>query len=140
MSTSVKRIYDRVLISEAINTLIRKDREVDVDEWVANPDNIVLQNSQGDLALFEKGIRDIYSGHYFFKCRGRGALTSAKEFLDEIFNSCYNIDILMGLVPLGNLGARWLTRQVGFKSQGPLSFDGRHYEMFVITKKEFNNE
>lgn len=134
----VGRTYDASLVAPAILEFLKTEDLVDPIEWISNPDNIVLQNDSGDLALFEKGIKDIYSGHYFFKSRGRQAIEAGHEFLDNVFNTCYNIPILMGLIPLTHLGARWLTKRLGFTSYGIIRSSVRPYEMFIITKKEFN--
>jgi hypothetical protein len=129
--------WDIEKVAEAIK-LIRDDIPVDAGEWLANPTNIALVNDRGDVALFEIGLKNIYSGHYAFKSRGKQAIEAAREFLDEIFNTCYNIDVIMGLTPITNLPARWLTRRVGFKSYGVVEGPKRHYEMFIMTKREFN--
>ena len=135
----INRIYNAEKIDEAIGSLLDNDTNVTAEEWLSDPANIALENDRGDIALFEIGLKNIYSGHYYFKSRGRGAINAAKEFLDCIFNTCYNIDILIGLTPITNLPARWLSRQVGFKSQGLVQGPKRHYEMFIMTKREFNN-
>lgn len=133
------RTYDAKLITEAIGFFLKDDHfKVDTEEWLSNSDNIALTNDRGDLALFEKGIKHVYAGHYYFKSRGKSALIAAREFLDEIFNTCYNIPILIGLTPLAYLGARWLSRQVGFTSHGVIDFNNKHYELFILTKQEFN--
>lgn len=134
------RTWDAVKISQAIKHFLKTEEKVDVIEWLSNPDNIVLENDRGDLAVFEYGFptRKIYSGHYFFKSRGRQALVAAREFLDEIFNSCYNINVMIGMVPTEHLGARWLTRQVGFTSHGYENVHDKEYELFILTKEEFN--
>lgn len=134
----IERSYDALKVAIAIKDFLKSEDKVDPIEWLANQDNIVLVNGRGDVALFEKGIKNIYSGHYRFESRGRSALVSGKEFLDNLFNSCYNIEVLMGLTPLTHLGARWLSRQLGFKSQGVINHYDKHYEMFILTKKEFN--
>lgn len=136
------RIYDAVKISKAIKHFMGTEEKVDVVQWLSDPANIVLENSQGDLAIFEYGLptRRVYSGHYFFESRGRKAIEAAKGFLDELFNSCYNISILMGMVPIERREVKWLTRQLGFKSYGQEEAYGKHYELFILTKKEFNNE
>jgi hypothetical protein len=136
----ITRSYDPDLIAPAIEFFLKSTTKVDPKEWIKNPDNIVLVNDSGDLALFEKGIRDIYSGHYYFQSRGRKAIDSGKAFLDELFNTCYNIDILMGLTPLHNLPARWMSRRLGFASQGAITLNDKHYEMFILSKKEFNSK
>lgn len=136
------RTWDAIKIGAAITHLMKTDNQVDPIEWLANPANIVLENEYGDLALFEYGFptKKIYSGHYFFKSRGRRAITSARGFIDELFNSCYNISVLMGMTPLERKDARWLTRQVGFTPHGVEEIGGKEYELFILTKKEFNNE
>jgi hypothetical protein len=133
----ISRTYDVNLVTEAV-TFLLKHNEVDVEAWLSNPDNIALVNDDGDMALFERGVKHIYTGHYYFKSRGRKAITVGKDFLDNLFNTCYNISILTGLVPLTHLSARWMTRQLGFTSHGVIHIDNKHYEMFIITKKEFN--
>ena len=85
------------------------------------------------------GVKHIYSGHYYFKSRGRQAITAGKGFLDELFNTCYNIDVVMGMVPIGHKAARWMSRQLGFTSHGVEELRDKHYELFILTKKEFNN-
>lgn len=131
------RTYDATLVAPAIKHFLRSEEKVDTIEWLSNPDNIVLVNDVGDMALFEKGIKHVYSGHYYFKSRGRKAISSGLELLDELLNSCYNINVLTGLVPLEHLGARWITRKLGFTSHGVVHLNDKHYELFILTKKEF---
>lgn len=137
----IQRIYDAVKINEAIKFFLGTEEKVDPIEWLSDPVNIVFENEVGDLALFEYGFptKKVYSGHYFFQSRGRQAVKAAKDFLDELFKPCYNIHILMGLVPADNLAAKWMTRRVGFKDYGPEEIDGKQYELFIITKKEFEH-
>ncbi len=136
------RTWDAVKIAAAIKHFLKTEDQVDPIEWLSDPSNIVLENDSGDLALFEYGIpaKRVYSGHYYFKSRGKNAIKSATEFLDELFNSCYNISILMGMVPLERADVKWMTRRLGFKSYGLEEARGKQYELFILTKKEFNNE
>lgn len=135
----ITRIYNTKLIGETIHTLLGHD-DVDYEEWVSDPQNIALINDQGDISIFEIGVKGIYSGHYCFKSKGREAIKSARGFLDTLFNTCYNIDVLMGLTPVDNRPARWISRQIGFKSMGIVEGpEDKSYEMFVLTKREFNN-
>lgn len=136
------RTWDAIKIGAAIKHFLETDETVDPIEWLANPVNIALENDSGDLALFEYGFptKKVYAGHYYFKSRGRQAIDAAKGFLDELFNSCYNIHIVMGLVPTVHLAAKWLTRRVGFKFYDIEEIDGKQYDLFILTKKEFNNE
>lgn len=135
------QIWDATKITEAISFLSKNTNTVDPVEWLANPTNIALENSHGDIALFEYGLpqKKIYSGHYFFKSRGKQAIQVAREFLDEIFNSCYNIHVVIGLVPIERKAARWITRRLGFTSYGIEEIRGKEYELFILTQKEFNH-
>lgn len=139
-SNHVNRTWDPVKVGEAINYLLATGEHVDPTNWLANQDNIALENEHGDLALFEFAFagKKVYSGHYYFKSRGRKAIEASKAFLDELFNSCYNINVVLGLIPLENKAARWLTRRVGFTASGFEEIHGNEYELFILTKKEFN--
>lgn len=134
------RIWNAIKIGSAIETLLADGEVVDPIEWLADQTHIVLENEHGDLALFEYALvnKKIYSGHYFFKSRGKHAIEAAKGFLDELFNTCYNIHVVMGLVPKDNKAARWISRRLGFTSYGFDEIHGTEYELFILTKKEFN--
>jgi len=119
-----------------VESFLGPNHDINVQEWVDQPTNIVLVNDCGDLALFEK--RGTWQGHYFFKSRGRLAITAGLNFLDEIFNPCYNISVLTGLTPLTNLKARWLSRKLGFQSQGVITIDDQPFELFMMTNKDIN--
>lgn len=136
------RTWDVMKIEPAIIEFLGPYNTVDPIDWVSQSENIVLENEGGDLALFEYSfpIRKVYSGHYYFKSRGRAALTAARGFLDELFNTCYNIHVLMGFVPNDRKAAQWMTRQLGFTSYGVEEIHDKQYELFIITKKEFNCE
>jgi hypothetical protein len=136
------RIWDATKIAAAIKHFLKTEEQVDVIEWLSDPSNIVLENGFGDLAVFEYGVqaKKVYSGHYFFKSRGKAAIKAGKFFLDELFNSCYNVSILIGMVPIERKDVKWMTRQLGFTSYGIETARGNQYELFIITKKEFNNE
>lgn len=132
------RTYDVQLVEPALRHM---GLTADFVDWLANPANIALVNDQGDIALFEYGLPNhkVYSGHYYFKSRGRLAIQAAKSFIDELFNSCYNIDVVLGLAPIHHKAARWLSRQVGFKSYGFDELNGKEYEIFILTKRDFRN-
>jgi hypothetical protein len=137
----VTRIYDAALIAPAIELFLGSNAyQVDPVEWISDPEHIVLMNDKGDMALFEPGIRKYYSGHYFFKSRGREALESAREFLDTIFSPCYNIPVMMGLVPDERRDVKLITRRLGFKSYGLTYSQGKAFEIFILSREEFQNE
>lgn len=136
------RTWDSLKVAKAIKFFLKSEDLVDPIEWISNPKNIVLENEQGDLALFEYDIPipKNYSGHYYFKSRGKQAIQSAIDFLDELFNTCYNIHVVIGLVPADNKAAKWMSRRVGFTHHGPERIGEKDYELFILTKKEFNHE
>lgn len=130
------RTYDLELVEPAVKSFLGENHKVDVQDWLAKQSNIVLVNEDGDLALFEK--QGTWQGHYFFKSRGRKAITAGKKFLDEIFDPCYNISVLTGLTPLTNLGARWLSRKIGFQSQGVITINNQSFELFMLINKDIS--
>lgn len=132
------RTYDASLIAPAIELFLGTNNNVDPIEWLADPEHIALVNDKNDLALFEPGIKHVYSGHYYFQSRGRGAIDSGTKFLDELFNSCYNISILTGFVPINYLAAKWLSRRLGFTAYDIVDINDQQYQLFILTKEEFN--
>ena len=70
-------------IEPAIVEFLGPDNYVDPIEWVSQPENIVLENENGDpkrsLSTVSP-IRKVYSGHYYFKSRGRGAYQRSPWF------------------------------------------------------------
>lgn len=126
------RTYDVELIKPAVKHFLGDDNKIDVKHWISQPNNIALVNELGDLALFEK--RGTWQCHIYFKSRGRQAINAGLKLLDEILNSCYNITVLTGLTPINNLGARWLSKKLGFKSQGILRIDNEPFEFFMLIK------
>jgi len=124
------RTYNCELIEPAVKLFLGDNHLIDLNNWINQPTNIVLVNENGDLALFEK--QGTWQGHYYFKSRGKKAIEAGKNFLDEIFNLCYDIKILTGLTPLTNLKARWFNRQIGLKSQGVIIINKEPFELFTI--------
>lgn len=131
------RTYDTKLLADAVEDLIHGQLYFDVVEWVSSPKNIAVVNSIGDMAIFEHSGNGLVNAHYYFKSRGRQAIQVARNFLNEIFNDPYEVQVVRGFTPLTNLGARWVSRQIGCTSHGVLEIDHKFYELFIITKKEF---
>ena len=80
------------------------------EDWLADHKNIALEIS-GDFALFEYVNKGVYTGHYFFKSRGKRAVERGRDLLHEAFMGGHGIKAIRGLSPLEKLGARWLNRQ-----------------------------
>lgn len=105
--------------------------------WLANPLNICLTNGEGDFSLFERELPHVVTGHYFFKSRGRQAVRIAREMLAEAFLGAYEIELIRGLTPLQKLGARWMNKQLGFKSYGVVQTLVGPCELVMLTKQEW---
>jgi hypothetical protein len=105
-------------------------------EWVLNKSNIALINDKDDIGLLEFLRPGVFYGHYFFWSRGREAVTAGKEFLREAFTE-YDVKAIQGLTPLTNLGARWMNKQLGFKSQGVTPTIADTCEIVIMTKQDW---
>lgn len=108
-------------------------------EWLNDDSNVCLVNDKDDLALFEQESDSLYVGHYFFKSRGKDAVTHAQQFLN-FFVETYQPKVIKGLTPLENLGARWLSRKLGFKGYGVVQTPVGPCELFILTKKDWENK
>lgn len=131
------RIYDAHLIAQAVEFFRKTEEDFDPVLWISDHQNVALQNDMGDMSLFERELPGVVTGHYYFKSRGKEAIKVSRAFLDEIFNPCYNVEVIRGLVPLTHLGARWMSRQIGFKSHGVVKISDKPFELFILSKKEY---
>jgi hypothetical protein len=107
------------------------------EQWLSNHQSIAYER-EGSVALFTFEYPGVYSGHWFFKVRGRDALNLAREFLKKLFTET-DAKAIRGLTPIKKPAARWAARQVGFTSYGNLTINNEEYELFCMTKKEFEN-
>lgn len=105
-------------------------------EWLLDNDNLAFSNEFGDVALFEKMYPGVYTGHYFFLCRGKKALKTARETLDLVFKE-FPVKVIRGITPSEHLGARWMSRQLGFKSHGFVETIKGVEEVFILTKEDW---
>ena len=108
----------------------------DPDTWLEYEKNIALIDENDNLSLFEYNLPGVYTGHWFYKARGKEAIRVANEMLGEIFSDKYDVKIIRGLTPLQNLGARWLAKRVGFKPSGVTHTKAGPCELFILNKNE----
>jgi hypothetical protein len=110
--------------------------ETDIQTWLDTPGNFYLR--EGDnLALFAYQYDGLYIGHYFFVARGKEARDLGKRFIKKAFER-EDVKVIEGLTPLTNLGARWMSRQLGFKSHGVVETRRGFCELFLLTKEQHN--
>lgn len=129
----ISRTYDAEIVQKA---LLRYEDNFDIraDIWLLHDGNIALQSGE-DIALFEDTAPGIYTGHYFFKSRGKDAYEVSVRMLDYMFKN--HAEAIRGLTPVTHKGALYLTRRLGFKDYGEVSIDGNNYVIFVMTKSEY---
>ncbi len=136
------RTYSIDKVKKATSQYAEEIVGLDVVEWLSNPYNVALTNSNDDVAMFERvhaSPSTVY-GHYFFWSRGKEARDAAKQFLKEIFTGNYNVQVILGLTPLEHKGALWLNRQLGFKEIGQTDSVVGELRMVMLTKKEWEQQ
>jgi len=108
-------------------------------EWLEDRRNIML--TEGDnVGLATHEYPGVYTVHWFFTTRGRGAINLARDMLNEVFKNT-DAKTIRGLTPVNLKAARWLAKQVGLTSHGVMQFaDGKECEVMFITKEEFYSE
>jgi hypothetical protein len=121
-------------VVEAVSPYLKDFGGFEPVSWLENHDNVALTDEKGNVSLFEKGSDGVYTGHYFFVVRGKAALVLAREMLDVFFEES-GAKAIRGLTPLTNLGARWMSRQLGFKGYGVVHTLTGPCELFILTKE-----
>lgn len=134
MSRKVCRSFNADRLADAVEPFLPLEG-FHPAEWLERKENIALTDGEGSYALFEFVKPGIYYGHYFFHKKGKEAARLSEEFLSEIFQTA---KIVVGLTPVEKKAARWMSRHIGFKSQGIVDTDMGPHEMFMMTKEEFN--
>jgi hypothetical protein len=133
----ISRTYDSDIVLAATDQYKEHLTHVDFREWLDDHDNLALTNEDGDVTLFTRDTDTLVCGHLFFHCRGRRALDTAAEMLSEAFTGPYNIKAIRALIPLQNLGARWVTKRLGFRSFGAHQSIAGPTELMILTKAEW---
>lgn len=129
------RTFNAKLVAEAVAFFLKEEREdFDAIEWVSNHANIALSKG-GDLAVFEHETPGVVTGHYYFVSRGRSAINVGRDFLGEVFDE--GVQVIRGLTPLTNLGARWMSRHLGFTSHGIVMVLNDPHELFIMHRTEY---
>ena len=132
----ITRTRSQKLVSAATAQYADEIDGFDPEEWLASDDNVALANGN-NVALFEREMPGVVTGHYFFFCRGREAIELSKQMLNEIFTGPYNVQVIRGLTPLDNKGALWISRKLGFKPYGDIKTHVGLCRLFILTKQEW---
>lgn len=132
------RSFNAKHVAEAVAFFLSGERDdFDAIEWISNHENIALVNDNNDMAVFEHETPKVVTGHYYFRSRGRQAVNAGKEFLNELF-VVSDTQLIRGLSPLTNLGARWMNRQLGFTSHGVVHTTTGPHELVMLHRKDHN--
>lgn len=132
------RTYDPDLVSKAVSLYAKEIEGFDPQEWLKDEKNIALTDMFGNVSLFEWFSPGVYTGHYFFEDRGKKAVEIAKAMLSRVM-MFEDVKVIRGLTPLTQLGARWLSKHIGFKSYGATDTYIGPCEVFILTKEEYLN-
>lgn len=130
------RSFDPVVMQDAMGRYPELDHPgFDYQRWLDRKSNVMLV--EGDSVGLATGeYRGLYTGHFFYSVRGRKALELGRRMLDEMFTT-YGAETMRGLTPVEYKPAKWVNRQLGFKSYGVIDTDTGPHELFILTKEEF---
>lgn len=121
---------------EEINDLIKDHPDYftfNVKEWYDNKDNLALVEGR-NIAFGEKKSPGVYWVHFCFsEAKGRDAIRLTQRMFEE-FCRIKPVKIAVGLIAVENKKAKWLIRQVGFKSLGETDTGNGLCEMFYSTR------
>ena len=110
----------------------------DPDGWLNNDNNIAYTTDEGDVALFEgeDNLPGSVCGHYFFFVRGRKAFDLANACIDRLFADREDIKRIVGLTPMDNKPALWMTRQLGFTDCGIIDTRNGPHRLSQLTRTD----
>ena len=109
------------------------------EELASEPGNIVVSDAHGSLAIAESHGNGIYAAHHFHPVgvRGAEALRRSKGLLAHLFDTYPEIGALRGYSPAERPETHWIARQLGFTAHGRITVQGQEFEMFILTRREF---
>lgn len=132
------RSYSPADLEDTISLYPELNDGLDCEEWVNDLNNIMLR--EGDsTGIFAYEYPGLYTGHYFFRVRGRDAISLANKMLAEAFDT-YGAMAIRGMTKTTNRPALWITRQLGFKSMGRVVSENGEHEIFCLTKADFERK
>ena len=130
----MERLYDPVRCRQVT------DKHLDyftfnVEEWLADEANYAV--IEGDnIAFAEYKSPGVYWVHFcFHSARGREAIELTKNMFKSLCLT-FPVNTAVGFIEVNNKKARWLIRQVGFKSLGMINTENGLCEMFYSHSTE----
>lgn len=133
----MQKTRDERVVGEILQPYLSSLKGEHWKDTLANDNNIFLRCGK-NVAIFEEVSSGVYRGHYFFnEARGKAAIALSTEMLNWIFNKA---EIIVGLTPVENRAACFLSRRLGFQSQGVVESFAGPMEMFIMTKQQWRAE
>jgi len=102
--------------------------------------SIVLTNGSRSVAILEPTeTKGLYAAHHFHPqhVRGREALHLSRDMLKHLWDNYPEVKAMRGFTPAKQREARWVARQLGFVSYGPITLRGREFEMYIMTRNDY---
>jgi len=108
-------------------------------EWLDKEENMAFLNGEGSLGMLEFSSKGLYDSHHFHRAdvRGRKALRASKDMIAYAFDNFPKIEVMRGRTPLNRQDACWAARKLGFKSLGVLPELTPACELFMLTRKDY---
>jgi hypothetical protein len=101
----------------------------DVEQWFSNSKNVCFIERE-NLCFAEYKKEGVYWVHFCFdSAKGREAIELAKT-MRRVFLDSYDVSCLIGLIRVNNKKAKFVVRQIGFKSLGEVETSLGLCEMF----------
>lgn len=131
----MKRLMDPV-ICKAITDKHKDYFTFDEDKWFSNLNNFGYIEGQ-NVGFGEFKSPGCYWVHLCCdEAKGREAVELTKKMVGMLYEDT-QFNSLVALIHVDNKKAKWLIRQVGFKSLGVTDTPNGLCEMFCLTKKDY---
>lgn len=139
----MERSYDADIFREAVAPYpeIFRNEDFPFEEWLASRNKMFVED--GSVGLFSYEWPGVYTGHWFFKVRGKDANDLANRILDKMFHE-YDMKVCRGFTPIELPHVIKAAKRLGFKSygivKGGIGFEDKDYELLIMTKEEFEGK
>lgn len=135
----MERSFNHEVLDKAIAPYQDIVGDIDTKQWLENKNNwMYVHNDSVALATYE--YPGVYTIHWFYgsETRGRKMLDLSQAFQAKFFEES-GAQALRGLTRVDIKGARWAARKLGWKAIEIVTIDGKDYELFCMTRKDFLN-
>lgn len=131
----ITRVRDPEVLQDALKLYPFDDIKLDASDWLETRGNVAYEED-GNVGMFDLYFPGVYSGHYFFRDRGKKAKELSIRILRHVFDY-HKATAIRGLTPIKHKAAIWMTRNIGFKDYGEVETEIGPCVIFVMTRDEF---